>query len=183
MNATLAVHSAAPVWNAITQYLLAKGDSPLPPPEDSMGLKNREIARETGLLPQAGEPVLQEWFLPGTAPADSSATMYETRGGREVLSLPAEYEGWCAGPQNRTGAVAKAGEFRVLFPKDGAVFVFNPNLPKSQQVLVPRSTDPSCEWFANGKKIWPGRFLLQPGSWTLTARSGRQERSATIRVE
>ena len=34
MNATLAVHSAAPVWNAITQFLLAKGDSPLPPPDD-----------------------------------------------------------------------------------------------------------------------------------------------------
>jgi penicillin-binding protein 1C len=183
MNATLAVHSAAPVWNAITQYLLAKGDSPLPPPEESMGLENREIARETGLLPCAGEPVLQEWFLPGTAPANSAATMYVTRDGREVLSLPVDYAGWCAGPQNRTGAVAKAGEFRVLFPKDGAVFVFNPNLPKSQQVLVPRSTDPSCEWFANGKKIEPGRFLLQPGSWTLTARSGRQERSATIRVE
>lgn len=183
MNATLAVRSAAPVWNAITQYLLAKGDSPLPLPDESMGLERRTIARETGLLPRAGEPVLQEWFLPGTAPVESAATMYETRGDREVLSLPSEYEAWCAGPQNRTGAVAKADDFRILFPKDGAVFIFNPNLPKNQQILVPKCTDPSCEWFANGKKIEPGRFRLQPGSWTLTARAGGHERRATIRVE
>jgi penicillin-binding protein 1C len=183
MNAALAVHSAAPVWNAITQYLLSKGDSPLPPPEESPGLEKREVARETGLVPRAGEPSLQEWFLPGTAPSESSATMYERRGDRDVLALPAEYAGWCAGPQNRLGAIARSEEFQILFPKDGAVFVFNPNLPSNQQVLVPKSTDPSCEWFANGKKILPGRFLLQPGSWTVTAKSGGRERSATIRVE
>ena len=97
--------------------------------------------------------------------------------------LPEEYAGWCAGPQNRMGAVAKAGEFLILFPKDGAVFVFNPNLPQNQQALVPTSTDPSCEWFANGEKIEPGQFRLQPGSWTFTAKSGLRERSATIRVE
>jgi penicillin-binding protein 1C len=183
MNAALAVHSAAPVWNAITQYLLAGGDSPLSPPDESMGLIKREIARETGLLPRKGEPVLQEWFLPGSEPFVSAATMYENRDGREVLSLPSGYAAWCAGPQNRMGAVAKAEGFRILFPKDGAVFVFNPNLPGNQQVLVPQSTDPSCQWFANGKKIEPGQFPLRPGNWTLTARSGQQECSATIRVE
>jgi len=183
MNATLAVHSAAPVWNAIAQYLLAKGDSPLPPPDEAMGLEKCAISHETGLIPRADEPALQEWFLPGTAPAVSSAAMYEQRGDREVLSLPAEYAGWCAGPQNRMGAVAKAEDFQILFPKDGAVFLFNPNLPQNQQVLVPKSTDPSCEWFANGEKIEPGRFPLQPGNWTLTAKSGQRERRATIRVE
>jgi penicillin-binding protein 1C len=183
MNAALAVHSAAPVWNAITQYLLAKGDSPLPPPEESMGLEKREVARETGLLPRAGEPAVEEWFLPGTAPSDSAATMYESCGDKEVLCLPTEYAGWCAGPQNRTGAVARTGDFQILFPKDGAVFVFNPNIPPNQQVLVPRSTETSCEWFANGKKIEPGGFPLLPGSWIFTARLGQRERKATIRVE
>ena len=109
--------------------------------------------------------------------------MYEQRADREVLSLPAEYAAWCAGPQNRIGAVAKPDGFRILFPKDGAVFVFNPNLPASQQILVPKSTDPACEWFANGEKIEPERFLLQPGDWTLTAKSGAYERVARIRVE
>jgi hypothetical protein len=127
--------------------------------------------------------VLQEWFLAGTAPVISAATMYEMHRGHQVLSLPADYAAWCAGPQNRAGAVAKADGFRIVFPKDGAAFVFNPNLPASQQVLVPRSTDPSCEWFANGKKIGSGQFLLQPGTWTLTARSGLLERTIMLRVE
>lgn len=183
MNATLAVHSAAPVWNAITQYLLAGGDSPLPSPDGVPGLEKREIARETGLLPRPGEPVLQEWFLPGTAPSVSSATMYEQRGDREVLVLPPNYAAWCSSPRNRLGAVSKTADFQILFPKDGAVFVFNPNLPLDQQILVPRCTDPSCEWFANGKKIEPARFPLQPGKWTITAKSGGHERSSRIRVE
>ncbi len=183
MNAALAVHSAAPVWNAITGYLLAKGDSPLPLPGESPLLERHEIARETGLAPREADPSIQEWFLAGTAPTVSAATMYERRDDREVLSLPAEYAAWCAGPQNRIGAVAKADGFRILFPRDGAVFIFNPNLPANQQVLVPKSTDPSCEWFANGKKIEPERFLLQPGDWTLTAKSGANERMARIRVE
>lgn len=183
MNAALAVHSAAPLWKALTQYLLAKGDSPLPLPEESMGLEKRTIACATGLLPRAGERTLQEWFLPGTAPVESAAAMYEWWGDREVLSLSKDYAAWCTGPQNRIGAVAKADGFQILFPKDGSVFVFNPNLPRSQQTLAPISTDPSCEWFANGKKIESGQFRLQPGNWTLTARSGSIERSVTLRVE
>lgn len=183
MNAALAVHSAAPVWNAITRHLIANGDSPLPELAESAGLERQMIARETGLIPIDGEPAIPEWFLPGTAPTDSSASMHERRGNKEVLVLPTEYAGWCAGPQNRIGAIARAADFQILFPKDGAVFVYNPNLPQGQQILVPKSNDPSCEWFANGKKIEPPRFLLQPGNWTLTARSGGRERSATIRVE
>lgn len=183
MNAALAVHSAAPVWNAITQYLLAKGDSQVPPPDESIGLENRGVARESGLLPRPGEPALQEWFLPGSAPTAEAAGMYQAQEDREVLVLPPEYAGWCAGPQNRLGAVTRSGEFQILFPKDGAVFVFNQNLPQSQQILVPRSTDPACEWFANGEKIDPVRFPLRPGNWTLTAKSGEREQSATIRVE
>lgn len=183
MNAALAVRSAAPVWNAITQYLLSQGDSPLPLPVESPGLEKHEVARETGLLPRPGEPALQEWFLPGTVPAVSASSMYEVRNGKDVLVLPSEYAAWCASPQNRLGAVAKSDDFQILFPKDGAVFVFNPNLPPAQQVLVPKCTDPSCEWFANGKKIEPAKFLLQPGKWTFTAKSGQREQSSTIRVE
>ena len=183
MNAALAVHSAAPVWNAITQYLLAHGDSPLPPPAESPALETRTIARETGLVPREAEPAVREWFLPGTAPDASSASMYEKRGDREVLRLPPQYAGWCAGSQNRIGAIAETDDFRILFPKDGAVFVFNPNLPGNQQMLVPKCTDASCEWFANGEKIPSGQFPLQPGNWTFTAKSGRHQQSATIRVE
>ena len=183
MNAALAVHSAAPLWRAITESLLAKGDSPVPEPKESADLERHDIARETGLVPRPDEPSLSEWFLAGTAPTDSSATLYERRNEKEVLLLPAEYAAWCAGSQNRLGAIAETGDFRILFPRDGAVFLYNPHLPANQQILVPMSTDPACEWFANGEKIEPGHFLLRPGDWTLTAKSGAKECRARIRVE
>lgn len=183
MNAALAVHSAAPVWSAISQYLLSQGDSPLPAPETGPGLEQGEVARETGLLPRSGELTVHEWFLPGTVPVVSSATMYERQGDRDVLVLPAEYAGWCAGSQNRLGAVTESGDLEILFPKNGATFVFNPDLPAARQMLFPTATDPDCEWFVNGEKIDSARFPLQPGEWTLTAKSGAQERRTTIRVE
>ncbi|MFZ4774665.1 MAG: transglycosylase domain-containing protein [Terrimicrobiaceae bacterium] len=183
MNATLAVRSAAPLWNAITSYLLSKGDSPIPPPEESAGLIKTAVAKETGLIPRTGEPALMEWFLPGSVPEIPASTMYENINKHEVLILPPDYAGWCAGPHNRLGAVSRTERFQILFPKDGAVFALNPNLPASQQVLTPRSTDPACEWFANGKKIEAGHFQLQQGVWTVTAKYGSQESSARIRVE
>ncbi len=183
MNATLAVRSAAPLWNTITSHLLSQGDSPLPPAQESRELQRKEVAKETGLIPRAGEPGVMEWFLAGTAPDTSSETMYEKRGLRNALVLPTEYSGWCSGPHNHLGAVTKAEAFKIIFPRDGAVFVLNPHLPPAQQILTPRSNNPDCEWFANGNKIEAGRLLLQPGTWTLTAKSGNQESSAKIHVE
>ena len=183
MNGALAVHSAAPLWKAITDYLLAKGDSPLPQPTESSLLQRCQIAGETGLIPRPDEPSFTEWFLAGTQPSLSAGSMYEKQGDKEVLALPAEYAAWCASSQNRIGAIAKADGFQILFPKDGAIFLFNPDLPPDQQVLIPKSTDPECEWFANGTRLRPGRFPLKPGDWTLTAKSGADMRSARIRVE
>ncbi len=183
MNAALSVRSAAPVWNAVVSYLLAHGDSPVPEPREDLGLEKCLIASETGFLPRPGEASLTEWFLPGTAPTRNASECYEQREGREVQVLPEEFAGWCASPQNRIGAVTGHPEFKILFPKDGAVFVFNPNLPHSQQLLIPTSTDPYCEWFANGEKLSFARIPLTPGQWTLTAKSGSRLQSATFRVE
>ncbi len=183
MNSALAVRSAAPVWNAIVCFLLSSDDSAVPEPRENAGLESVFIARETGLLPRPGEPVVREWFLRGTAPTESSAGMYRCIAGKETLVLPASYAAWCAGPQNRIGAVADAKRFEILFPKDGAVFTLNPALPHGQQELIPQSTDPACEWFANGKKLSPAKLLLEPGEFTLSARSGGQERAASFRVE
>jgi penicillin-binding protein 1C len=183
MHSALAVRSAAPVWNAIITLLLADGDSPVPGPVESTSLESRLVDRATGLLPRPGAPSLREWFLPGTAPTESSAIMYRRTGETETLVLPKSYAAWCAGPQNRTGAVAAADGFEILFPKDGAVFGINPALPPNQQVLIPRSSDPDCEWFENGKKLASPKILLAPGAHTLTARSRGLEASASFRVE
>jgi len=183
MNSTLAVRSAAPVWNALTQFLLARGDSPLPELQETNELECCLVAKESGLLPRAGEPAIREWFLPGTAPKESASTLYRRIAEKETMILPKSYAAWCASPQNRLGAVAASEGFAILFPKNGAVFTLNPSLPPNQQVLIPQSTDPACEWFANGQKLDPAQLLLQPGEYTLTAKSRGQERTASFRVE
>jgi penicillin-binding protein 1C len=183
MNGTLAVKSAAPVWNAIVQHLLAAGDKPLPLPDETPGLVALAVAKQTGLLPRPAEPSVREWFLDGTAPSESSGSMYVREGQQETLMLPTDYAAWCAGPHNRLGAKARPAGLRILFPKDGAVFSYNPNLPSGQQILLPKSTDPGCEWYANGERLADARLPLRPGRWTLTAKSAGREESATIRVE
>ncbi|MEI6279794.1 MAG: transglycosylase domain-containing protein, partial [Verrucomicrobiae bacterium] len=183
MNSALAVRSAAPVWNALVKFLLARGDSPLPGLQESGEMESCLVAKESGLLPRPGEPAIREWFLSGTAPKESASTLYRRIAEKETLILPKAYAGWCASPQNRLGAVAAAEGFAILFPKDGAVFSLNPSLPPNQQILIPQSTDPACEWFANGRKLDPAELRLQPGEYTLTARSGGQERKSSFRVE
>lgn len=183
MNSALAVRSAAPVWNAVARFLLARGDSPVPVLHEDGEMESALVAKETGLLPRPGEPAVREWFLRGTVPVESAATMYRSIGGKETLVLPASFAGWCAGPQNRIGAVAGPDGFEIIFPKDGAVFSLNPALPRGQQTIIPQSTDPACEWFANGKKLEHAKLLLKPGEFTLSARSRGQERTTTFRVE
>ncbi len=183
MNSALAVRSAAPVWNAITTLLLASGDSPLPEPVESASLECCLVDKATGLLPRPGAPTIREWFLPGTAPSESSALMYGRTGDTETLVLPKSYAAWCAGPQNRIGATAATDGFEILFPKDGAVFGINSALPPNQQMIVPQSTDPGCDWFDNGIKLTSKKIRLAPGAHTLTAKSRGLEARTSFRVE
>ena len=183
MADALAVRSAAPLWASVTRDLLAGGDSPLPEMKESEKLKSRLVAKESGFLPRPGEPCQMEWFLSGTEPTVPASELYESRGGKGALVLPREYAAWCAGPQNRLGAVATGDGFSILFPRDGSVFVLNPNLPRGQQSLPLRSSDPDCKWFVNGVPLDKPSLLLQPGHWTLSAHSHGNEQSATFTVE
>ena len=183
MHAALAVRSAAPVWQTLVGILLAQGDEGLPKLVPGEALECASVSAETGLIPRPGEPGITEWFLRGSAPAASSDSMYRSAAGRQALVLPHSYAGWCASPQNRKGAVAQSPALEILFPKDGAVFAINPALPDAQQILIPRSSDPACEWFANGEKLPSPRLPLRPGEFTLTARAHGEERTSRFRVE
>jgi penicillin-binding protein 1C len=179
----LAVRAAAPLWASMMRYLLAHSDTPLPAPQLASNLLALDIAAETGLLPRAGEPVVREWFLPGTEPTASAASMYAKVNGRDTLVLPPSYGPWCASPENRLGAIARSDTFDIVFPRNGAVFEWNPHLPAAQQSLTPLSTAPACEWLLNGHPIIRATIPLARGQWTLTARSGDEERTTRFTVE
>ncbi len=179
MNEAFAVRSAAPLWAAMMRSLYAAGDRPWPHPEEGESLRAIEIAAETGLLPRPGEPIVREWFLTGTEPIESASAWYVSG----VLQLPAEYLAWCAGPQNRLGASVRAMPLRILFPKDGTTFCYNPAMSKSQQMLPLQSSWPECEWFINGRRLEQTLIPLERGTWTITAKAGGQTAVASYVVD
>ncbi len=109
--------------------------------------------------------------------------MYARVNGRDTLVLPPSYARWCASPENRLGAIARSDTFDIVFPRNGAVFEWNPHLPAAQQSLTPLSTAPACEWLLNGHPLTSASIPLTRGQWTLTARSGDEERTTRFTVE
>ncbi len=179
MGEVLAVRSAAPLWAGVMRHLYAQGDATVPELKESERLKTVNVAAETGLLPRMNEKTVREWFLAGTAPTDEADTWYADG----VLQLPEEYAGWCASPQNRLGAKVREGRLEILFPREGAVFVKNPNLPPSQQMLPVKGSRDGCEWFLNGRRLKSTLIPLEKGDWVLTARGGGEEVQARYSVQ
>jgi penicillin-binding protein 1C len=179
MSELLAVRSAAPVWAAMMMSLYAAGDEPWPNLQESASLRARDIAAETGLLPRPNEPVVREWFLHGTEPVAQASQWYVDG----VLRLPPEYHAWSSVPQSALRTVAQPHPLKIMFPKDGATFSYNPAMSRAQQMLPLQSSSPECEWFLNGKKIEQPMVPLERGAWTLSAKARGQVAVANYVVE
>lgn len=179
MGELLSVHSAAPLWAAVMEFLYAGGDPPVPPPEESPALLAMRVAAESGQLPRAGEKTVQEWFLAGTEPVASAADSYVDG----VWSLPEEYAEWSLGPDNHLGARVRTADLKILFPQDGAVFEFNPHLPPGQQTLLLQATTEDCQWVLNGRPLDTATVPLQRGDWQLTAKSAGRQTTARFTVK
>ncbi len=179
MGEMLSVRSAAPLWAAVMKSLYASGDAAVPELKEGPTLRNLAVAQESGRLPRAGEKTVKEWFLAGTEPTTLAADTY--RDG--VLYLPDEYAEWCAGPHNHLGAKVRTKGLEILFPKEGTVFEFNPNLPAGQQSLPLQATATDCQWSVNGHRLETPFLPLQRGQWHLSASAGGREASANFTVE
>lgn len=183
MEELLAVRSAAPLWAQMMNHLYAAGDPPVAAPTETVLLQNVPVAAETGLLPRPDEPRIEEWFLSGTAPTEPAASWYV----RGVLQLPMTYAAWCASPHNHLGAVTRDGPLKILFPRDGTVFAWNPHLAPGKQVLHASASENHCEWqINNGPRLRAEngpRLVLQKGDWTVRAFRGEEMAETHFRVE
>jgi membrane carboxypeptidase/penicillin-binding protein PbpC len=179
MHELLAVRSAAPLWAALMMSLYAVGDRPWPQLKDSPSLQPVAVAAETGLLPRPDEPVVREWFLPGTEPVERASALYV----EGVLRLPPEYHAWSAGADNPLGAAKEISSLRILFPRDGSIFSFNPAMSEAQQMLLLQSSLPQCEWFLNGQRITRPLIPLERGRWTISAHAQGQVAVSNYVVE
>ncbi|HEY5425691.1 MAG TPA: penicillin-binding transpeptidase domain-containing protein, partial [Candidatus Tumulicola sp.] len=178
MRGVSGVTGAGPLWNRIMLHLHQRAD---PPAFDRPhGFVRARICAITGHAPRADCPaVVEEWVLPRDlafvrAPAS--------------LRLGREYDSWLAlHPHD-----AKTARLRVVFPRDGDVFVANATtnaLQAREQQLSLRAVDAgrAVRWNANGRAVpldasgtafWPVRV----GTWTFEANDGRERDRVTIRV-
>jgi penicillin-binding protein 1C len=191
MDGTASIVAAAPLWRAVVDELL-ETDTGVPSLAEGAGLVAREVCRLTGRRPTAESPgVVAEWFLPGTEPAETAAAWLGTRAGRMVITLPHEYEAWCAGSQNHLGAVVEPADgLAIRRPSAGAVYVLDPALPRSQQMVpleaaVPPGVVP--EWTVNGRPVaaQPGGACLwpmEPGECVAVVMAADQSAEVHFRV-
>ncbi|MEY2481450.1 MAG: penicillin-binding protein [Verrucomicrobiota bacterium] len=176
MRDTFAVRAATPLWAAIMRELL-QHDHPLDPPVENEKLARAEICKTTGMLPSRfTSEKINELFLRGTEPRQTSANYFSAEG---TLLLPDEYAQWCASRDNQIGAHVRA-QARITSPPPNARYELDPVLPPSQQMVeFTAGFGPDVEWFVNDEKISPqrdGRFFwkLAPGEWNLRAVSRGQ---------
>ncbi len=173
MDGSLAVRLAAPLWADVVRWLGEKGDPEVPVP--GQGLVRAEVCALSGLKPWGAGKVVQEWFLPGTVPAEDARAWHGQRDGHPVWLLPAEYAAWVAGPQNRLGAElqAKAGR-GIVQPPAGAVYALSPILPAAQQTLCLQANgNGEILWTVNGSPHARGasaEWPLAAGTWRIGAR-------------
>jgi penicillin-binding protein 1C len=176
MHDTFAVRAATPLWAAIMQELLRR-DHPLDPPAENDELVRSEICKTTGLLPSRfTNATMNELFLAGTGPHETSASYFANNG---TLILPDAYARWCVSRDNTIGAHVRS-DFHITSPPPNARYQIDPVLPASQQMVeLTAACLNDVEWFMNGKRVTPapgGRFFWQlaSGEWNVRAVSRGQ---------
>jgi penicillin-binding protein 1C len=185
MRDTFAIRAASPLWAAIMRELLRQ-DHPLDSPAHDEKLLRAEICRATGLLPSRfSTATMNELFLAGTEPRESSAGYFANDG---KLMLPDAYARWCASRDNAIGAHVRS-DFRITSPALNARYQIDSVLPPSQQMLeLTAACASDVQWFVNGARVTPerdGRFFWQlaAGEWNVRAVSGGKVADANITVE
>jgi penicillin-binding protein 1C len=171
------VTGAGPLWNRIMLHLHER-DEPAPFAAPAGYVRTR-ICATTGHAPlPACDAVVFEWVKPADLASVRRA---------EPQRLGSEYDSWLA--LHPAGAHTA---FRIVFPRDGSIFVRNPVSTAAQaraQQLGLRVTGAKgkVEWHVGGASVpldsdgnafWP----VTLGTWTFEARDGARVDRVTIRV-
>jgi penicillin-binding protein 1C len=193
MDEVAAITGPAPVWRALIDYLLSKGDTPVPGPIESDRLKVREICSLSGLVPVAASPTTTcEWFLSGTEPTQTASDYFRLVGGHTQIVLPPEYAAWCTSAHNVLGAFAEGGDaLKIVSPRENAKFKIDTSLSAAQQAVPLTARGPAAEpirWTVDNFTVeaQPNHdcfWRLIPGRHKVEAFSSRNHAEATFEVE
>ena len=191
MEGTASIEAAAPLWRAVVDELLATDTGVLPPTE-GQGMVAAEVCRLTGRRPTDDSPgIVREWFLAGTEPTETAAVWLRSEAGRTMITLPREYEAWCASAQNHLGAIVESRHaLAIRRPTEGGEYVIDHALPLLQQMVPLEATlPPGIEsfWTVNGRPVlaqaggavlWP----MEPGEFCAVVTAAGMRAEVRFRV-
>ncbi|HEU5218604.1 MAG TPA: penicillin-binding protein 1C [Gemmatimonadales bacterium] len=191
MEGVSGITGAGPLLHRAT-LLTAQRHPPgvLPTPE-MLGARSIAVCRLSGLRAGAHCPVSSEWFLPGTAPADTCD--WHTGGG---LTLPTQYADWAQQARvigvtgerapARPAADSASARFHITSPAAGDVYRFVPGVDPRyatvglRAVGVPRAG--RIRWWVDGHAVAGSRLPLVPGKHRVRAGAGKLQDEVTIEV-
>ncbi|MDX2232521.1 MAG: penicillin-binding protein 1C [Leptolyngbyaceae cyanobacterium bins.349] len=191
MQKVSGVTGAAPLWHRIMSHLHEQREPPAFPVP--MGMVKRPICALSGARPRPGcATVVEEYLFPENLAAyetepDPFLQITSGKDGKAIaqLKLPAEYNEWLALQPDAIAALpAKAGDLRIVSPRNGDYFVIaDPTIgtaaPQKLEFKLATQTKQPVEWRLNDKALTAEGtrsffWSPQPGTWTLQARSGDQ---------
>ncbi len=181
MEGVSGVTGAGPLLHRAT-LLTAQRHPPgvLPTPEQ-LGARPVDVCRLSGMRAGAHCPVSSEWFLPGTAPADTCD--WHTTGG---LVLPARYADWAQQARvvgvtgerapARAGADTAAARFHITSPAAGDVYRFVPGVDPRYATIGLRAVGAPgaarVRWWVDGRAVQGSRLPLVAGRHRVRAGAG-----------
>lgn len=144
----------------------------------------------SGMAPGAYCPAVTEEFAPvGSASSRPLCSWHVLQNGTVQVRYPAEYQRWLSG-KNDAGSLAPASSLRILYPADGAAFVFDPSIPPESQMLRVDAAGPgrSAVLLVNGtplETVAPPFFWYVPlvqGDMHLEVRTEYPAAAASVTV-
>ena len=153
------------------------------PPE--AGDVSVRICRLSGMRAGPDCPTADEWFIPGSEPADECD--WHRHG---EVTMPAAYTEWLAtergaGTRVVANVAASPAGFRIVSPLDGDRYSVPPSVDARYSTIALRAAGArsAVRWSVDGRPFADGRLALVPGPHLIEAEAGGQRREVRIIVE
>ncbi|HET9003645.1 MAG TPA: penicillin-binding protein 1C [Gemmatimonadaceae bacterium] len=143
------------------------------------------ICRLSGMRAGPDCPTADEWFIPGSEPADECD--WHRHG---EVTMPAAYTEWLAtergaGTRVVANVAASPAGFRIVSPLDGDRYSVPPSVDARYSTIALRAAGArgAVRWSVDGRPFATARLALVPGPHLIEAEAGGQRREVRITVE
>lgn len=169
----------AAVVRGILDALVQKnpsGAEPFPVPRT---YRKAAVCALSGMPPGAACSAVTQEFVPAAGRRGRETCGWHfLRDGAVAVEYPQEYQRWLGG-RNSGGGLAGEGALEILYPADGAVFVYDPSIPaEAQKIRVDcTGSGDAAELYVDGRLF---QKTARPFVWFVPLRPGEMRLSVRI---